>query len=69
LRHHRSDDDSVRLTVDPPQLVQILQIQQMRRPCQPQLHHWDQAVSAGDDPRLLAVLPQSAIASSTERGR
>ena len=58
LRGHGPDDNRALLILNSTQLVQVLQIDQMRRLGQPQLHHWDQAVSAGEDPSLLAVLCQ-----------
>src|SRR5205807_2218816 len=58
LGGHSPDDHGIRLASNPPQLLQILQVDQMLRPSQSELHHRNQAVSAGDNPRVFAVLRQ-----------
>src|SRR5215471_14078634 len=58
LGGHSADDHSIRVGLNPTQLLQVLQINQMLRPSQSELHHRDQAVSAGDDPRVFTVVRQ-----------
>jgi hypothetical protein len=60
LGGQRPDDYGIGLAANSPQLIKILQIQQMLRLGQSELHHRDEAVSAGNDPGILAVLRQEA---------
>ena len=58
LGGHGPDDHGIGLTSNPTQLLQILQVNQMLRPSQSELHHRNEAVSAGDDPCVFAMLRQ-----------
>ncbi len=58
LGRHSPDDHGIGLGPNPTQLLQILQVNQMLRPSQSELHHRNQAVSAGDDPCVFAELRQ-----------
>ena len=49
----RADRDLVALLADVLQLREVVDVDQPRRLREPQLHHRQQAVAAGDDPRVL----------------
>ena len=54
LGGHRADDDLVAVAADALQAGDAVQIDQMLRRREPQLHHRDQAVAAGERPGLVA---------------
>jgi hypothetical protein len=55
MPHHRADHQLVTLDREPRQLRQAVDVDQRFRLGQAQLHHRDETVAAGDDPRLRAV--------------
>jgi hypothetical protein len=52
----RADPKHVTVVPEVRQLGQVVDVDQAVRPGQPQLHHRQQAVAAGHQPRLRAVL-------------
>ena len=61
----RADDEVVAVDADVGELGEVVDVDQRVGSGQPQLHHRQQAVPAGDDPGLGAELLQQAIACST----
>src|ERR1700730_19158093 len=55
LGGHRTNNDGAAVGVDAAQFAQILEIHQMARLGQAQLHHRDRAVPAGDDADIVTV--------------
>ena len=56
LRGHRADHDVVALAADALQPVDAVEVDEVLGRREPQLHHRDQAVAAGERPRLVAEL-------------
>ena len=55
LSGHRTNNDGAAVCVDATQFAQILEIDQVARLGQAQLHHRDQAVPAGDDADIVTM--------------
>ena len=56
LRRHRADDDVAAVGTDAFEVADVGEVDQMLRRREPELHHRDQAMPAGQRPRLLAEI-------------
>src|SRR5262249_40085448 len=56
LRRHRADDDVSAIGANALKIGNAGEVDQMRRSCEAELHHGDEAVPAGEGARVLAKL-------------
>ena len=69
LGGHGADHDVAAVGADALEVADAAEIDQMLRRGQPQLHHRDQAVAAGQRPGVLAEIGEQATASPRDLGR
>ena len=60
LGRHRADDDVVAVGADAFEVGDAAEIDQIRRRREPQLHHRDEAVAAGERAAVVAELGKQA---------